>query len=39
MATKLFNAILRSGRILDKWRKSILIPIYKKKRDIHKCVD
>lgn len=38
MGAKLFNAILRSGSMLDKWRKSILFPIYMKKRDIQECV-
>jgi hypothetical protein len=31
--TKLFNHIFRSNKMPDKWR-SILVPIYKDKRDI-----
>lgn len=37
MGAKLFNAILRSGSMLDKWRKSILFPIYMK-NEIFKSV-
>src|SRR5215470_4611566 len=35
--TKLFNEILRSKKMPDEWRKSILIPIYKNKGDIQSC--
>ena len=34
---KLFNAILRCGRIPEAWRMSILIPIYKGKGDVLEC--
>lgn len=34
--SKLLNAILRSGRMPIKWRKSSLIPFYKKHR---RCSD
>ena len=30
--TKLFNKIVATKRMSDDWRKSILIPIYKKKK-------
>ena len=33
--TKLFNEIMRSKKMSDEW--SILIPIYKNKRDIKLC--
>jgi hypothetical protein len=29
--TKLFNLIFRSNKMLDEWRRSILVPIFKKK--------
>ena len=32
--TKLFNEIIRTKRMLDKWRRSTLTPIYKNKGDI-----
>ena len=32
--TKLFNEILRSMGMLDGWKKSIFMPIYKNKGDI-----
>ena len=35
--TKLFNNILKSGRMPDEWRKSILVPIFKNKGDIQSC--
>lgn len=35
--TKLFNIILRTARILDEWRVSTLIPLYKNKDDIQSC--
>ena len=35
--TKLFNKIVVTKRIPDDWRKSILIPIYKNKKDIQNC--
>ena len=36
--TNLFNEILRSKKMPNEWRKSILVHIYKKKEDIHNCV-
>ena len=35
--TKLFNNIVATKRMLDDWRKSILVPIYKNKGDIQSC--
>ena len=35
--TKFFNEILRSKKILDEWRKSTLVPIYKNKGGIQSC--
>jgi len=32
--TKHFNEIIRTKRMLDKWRRSTLTPIYKNKGDI-----
>jgi hypothetical protein len=32
--TKLFNLIFRSNKILDEWRRSILVPIFKNKGDV-----
>jgi Reverse transcriptase (RNA-dependent DNA polymerase) len=32
--TKLFNTIFRSNKILDEWKRSILVSIFKNKRDI-----
>jgi hypothetical protein len=29
--TKLFNLIFRSNKMLDEWRRSILVPIFKNK--------
>ena len=37
--TKLFNHIFRSNKIPDEWRRSILVPIYKNKRDIQSCTN
>lgn len=37
--TKLFNKILRTKKIPDEWRKSIMVPIYKNKGDIQNCTN
>ena len=37
--TKLFNVVLKSKKMPDAWRKSILIPIYKNKGDIQNCAN
>ena len=37
--TKLFNKIVATKRMLDDWRKSILIPIYKNKGNIQHCAN
>ena len=34
LLTKLFNEIMRTKKMLDEWRRSTLIPIYKNKGDI-----
>ena len=36
---KLFNKIVATKRIPDYWTKSILISIYKNKRDIQNCAN
>ena len=33
----IFNMVLRTGRIPEEWRKSLIIPIYKGKGDIMEC--
>ena len=35
--TKLFNKIIMTRKMLDEWRRSTLVPIYKNKRDIQNC--
>jgi len=35
--TKLFNRILESERMPDEWRRSIIIPVFKKKGDAQSC--
>ena len=35
--TKLFNHVFGSNKMPDDWRESILVPIFKKKRDIQSC--
>ena len=35
--TDLINNISKEGRIQDEWRKSILVPVYKEKRDPLVC--
>jgi len=37
--TKLFDVVLKSKKMPDAWRKSILIPIYKNKGDIQNCAN
>jgi hypothetical protein len=37
--TKLFNLIFRSNKMPDEWRQSILIPIFKNKRDVQSCTN
>ncbi|XP_066391984.1 uncharacterized protein [Miscanthus floridulus] len=37
--TKLFNHIFRSNKMPDKWRRSILVSIYKNKGDIQSCTN
>jgi hypothetical protein len=32
--TKLFHLIFRSNKMLDEWRQSILVPIFKNKADV-----
>lgn len=33
----LFNKILRTNKMLDQWRRSVVVPIYKNKEDIQSC--
>lgn len=37
--TELLNEIIRTKKISDEWRRSILVPIYKNKMDIQNCVN
>ena len=37
--TKMFNNIFRSNKMSGEWRRSILVPIYKNKRDIQSCTN
>ena len=37
--TKMFNNIFRSNKMPEKWRRSILVPIYKNKGDIQSCTN
>jgi hypothetical protein len=37
--TKLFNLIFRSNKMPDKWRRSILVPIFKNKRHVQSCTN
>jgi hypothetical protein len=37
--TTLFNLIFRSNKMLDEWRRSILIPIFKNKGDVQSCTN
>ena len=34
---RLFNEMLRGGKIPDEWRESVMIPIYKNKGDVQEC--
>jgi hypothetical protein len=36
---KLFNLILRSNKMPDEWRRSILVPIFKNKGDAQSCTN
>jgi hypothetical protein len=36
--TKLFNGIFRSNKMPDEWRQSILVSIFKNKRDVQSCL-
>ena len=35
--TRLFNAILRTAKMPDEWRRSTIVPLYKNKGDIQNC--
>ena len=35
--TTLFNLIFKSGRMPDQWRSSVIVPLYKNKRDAQCC--
>jgi hypothetical protein len=37
--TMLFNHIFRSNKMLDEWRRSTLVPIFKNKGDIQICTN
>jgi hypothetical protein len=37
--TKLFNFILRSNKMSDEWRRSILVSIFKNKGDVQSCTN
>ncbi|KAI0492706.1 hypothetical protein KFK09_026982 [Dendrobium nobile] len=37
--TKLFNAILKTKKMSDEWRMSVLIPIFKNKGEAQNCVN
>jgi hypothetical protein len=37
--TKLFNLIFRSNKMSNKWRRSILVPIFKDKGDVQSCTN
>ena len=36
--TKIFNAIMQSGKMPDEWRESTITPIYKDKADHMNCI-
>jgi hypothetical protein len=38
-STKLFNLIFRSNKMPEEWRRSILVPIFKNKRDVQSCTN
>lgn len=35
--TRLFNGILEGERMLDEWRKNVLVPVFKNKGDVQSC--
>ena len=35
--TRLFNRLLKGEKMPDEWRKSILVPVFKKKGDVQSC--
>ncbi|KAK3528644.1 hypothetical protein QTP70_006345 [Hemibagrus guttatus] len=35
--TSLFNRVLESERMPEEWRRSVLVPIFKNKGDVHSC--
>ncbi|MCF6774931.1 hypothetical protein L3H44_11105, partial [Corynebacterium sp. MC-12] len=35
--TRLFNAIMKTVRMPDEWRRSTMVPLYKNKGDIQNC--
>jgi hypothetical protein len=37
--TKLFNLIFRANKMPKEWRRSILVPIFKNKRDVQSCTN
>jgi hypothetical protein len=37
--TKLFNLIFRSNKMSNKWRRSILVSIFKNKEDVQSCTN
>jgi hypothetical protein len=37
--TRLFNLIFRLNKMPDEWRRNILVPIFKNKRDVQSCTD
>ena len=37
--TKFFNKIILTKKMSNEWRKSILVPLYKNKRDIQSCTN
>ncbi|NAV33007.1 hypothetical protein EE071_28380 [Klebsiella pneumoniae] len=37
--TKLFNIILKTKKMPDEWRKSVLVPIFKNKGDAQECAN
>ena len=37
--TRLFNKILMTKKMLDEWRRSVVVPIYKNKGDIQNCTN
>ena len=35
--TRLFNAIMKTAKMPDEWRRSTMVPLYKNKGDIQNC--